>query len=266
MGTKYMTQLSKWARWMLPKQEAEDVVADYRDIVGSPPRPEEELLRDLGKPRDVIRPLVQPKQYRVWLVLFLFMSACILTLGVSPTGIAPTIWWLYFGGWVGVSFGGLAVAVLGSVIALVWFRRQGRKEACLPKAIPILLGVLMAWCGAGLLFCWMAVRDFDSFLNMLETMRPFVPVYSLIRYVMICGSAVISLAGEVGLIKARTKDRRWTAVYIMALAAMLTSLMYVRETGRMTFTGTPEEMFQRILMLDAWIISIGLAGAGVALC
>lgn len=266
MRKNYMTQLSQWTRWMLPWQEAEDVIADYRDIVGVPPRPEKELLRDLGRPRDVAKALVQPKQYRVWLAVFLIMSACILTLGVSSTGMAPTIWWLYFGGWAGFSFGGPAVAVLGAAMALVWFHRQGRKEARLPRAVPILLAALLAWCGAGLLFCWTAVRDFDSFLNMLETMRRFIPVYALWRCAMVCGSAVIALAGTAGLVKARTGDRRWAAVYVMALAAMLTSLMYVRETGRMDFTATPEEIFQRSLILDVWITSIGLAGAGVALC
>lgn len=270
MRNDYMTQLSTWARWMLTKQEAEDVIADYHDIIGTPPRPKEELLRDLGKPRDVIKALSQPKQYRVWLATFLVMSACILTLGISPTGIAPTIWRLYFGGWTGFSFGGHTVAVLGTVVALVWFRRQGRKETHLPRAIPILLVVLLAWCGIGPLFCWTALQDFDRFLNMLETMNPIIgpgiSVYALWRGTMAYGSMIISLVGTIGIIKARTKERRWVAVYIMALAAMLTSLMYVRETGRMDYIASPEEQFRRLMILDIWITSIGLAGMGVALC
>ena len=46
MKKDYMTRLERAARWRLPPQEAEDVIADYREMVGDPPRPEEELLRD----------------------------------------------------------------------------------------------------------------------------------------------------------------------------------------------------------------------------
>ena len=43
-----MARLEQAARWRLPPEEAEDVIADYRDIVGSPPRSEEELRREVG--------------------------------------------------------------------------------------------------------------------------------------------------------------------------------------------------------------------------
>ena len=42
----YMAGLEGWARWMLPRREADDVLGDYRDIVGDPPRSEE---RRVGK-------------------------------------------------------------------------------------------------------------------------------------------------------------------------------------------------------------------------
>jgi len=44
----YMARLEQAARWRLPREEAEDVIADYRDIVGSPPRSEEELHREVA--------------------------------------------------------------------------------------------------------------------------------------------------------------------------------------------------------------------------
>ena len=65
MKKDYMTRLERWARWMLPRQEAEDVLADYRDIVADP-----ELAQDLGKPRAVIWALADRKSYYTWLGVF----------------------------------------------------------------------------------------------------------------------------------------------------------------------------------------------------
>ena len=38
MKKDYMTRLERAARWRLSREEAEDVIADYRDIVGMTPR------------------------------------------------------------------------------------------------------------------------------------------------------------------------------------------------------------------------------------
>ena len=36
MKKDYMTRLERAVRWRLQPQEAEDVIADYREIVGNP--------------------------------------------------------------------------------------------------------------------------------------------------------------------------------------------------------------------------------------
>ena len=278
MKKDYMARLERAARWRLPSREAEDIIADYREIVGDPPRPEEELLRDLGKPRDAIMSLVQPRQYRIWLAVFLAASVCILALGFSPTMIGFPLWLLFFDPWYPWRANELVnpyiVAVLGAVTVLVWFRRQGRKEARLPRAIPILLAVLLAWCGGVLLVCGLCARDFDAFLGMWGTVRPWIgPVDSvsasfyLTRVAMAEGCGIIALAGEAGLVKARTRDRRWAAVYIMAMTVIMTCVAYVSMTGSMDLTFvTVEEFFRQVLILDAGITAVGVVGTGVALC
>lgn len=275
MKKDYMTRLERAARWRLPPHEADDIINDYREMVGDPPRPEDELLRDLGRPLDAVRPLTQKWPYRIWLAVFLVMSACILTQGVSPIGPGYPIWRLYFNGYL-EQFTGCAVAGFGAATALVWFRWQGRKAARLPKAIPIVLAVLLAWCGGVLLFCWACARDFDSFLLIWGTMPALIgpnaskPI-SVSFYVpldaMVYGSLVLSLVGVAGLVKARTADRRWAAVYILALAAIFAALSVVALATSLdpTFL-TPEELFRRQLLECAGIIAVGLIGAGVALC
>ena len=276
MKKDYMTRLERAARWRLPPREADDVIADYREMVGDPPRPEEALLRDLGRPRDAVRPLVQPKQYYIWLAGFCVLSFCVLSLGFSPSGFGVRLWLLYFDGYLyGTgNFLSYVVAASGAVTALVWFRRQGRRGARLPGAIPILLAALLAWCGGVMLFCWMCARDFEGFLDMWGNIKPLIgpegrlepASFYLLTCVMIYGSSIISLAGEMGLVKARTGDRRWAAVYIFALAAMLTALNVVAMTHSMEPLGPAEEVFGQLLLESAGITFAGLIGAGVALC
>ena len=89
MKKDYMARLEQAARWRLPPEEAEDVIADYRDIVGSPPRSEEELHREVGDPEQVVRLLVQPpKAYYAWLAVFAALAACLLA-----AALAAIIWW-----------------------------------------------------------------------------------------------------------------------------------------------------------------------------
>ena len=279
MKKDYMTRLERAARWRLPPQEAEDVIADYREMVGDPPRSEEELLRDLGKPRDAVRPLTPKWPYRIWLAVFAFLSFCILSLGLSGVGFGWRIWRLYFEGYLDgtKNYFSYVVVVTGAVVALMWFHQQGRKAARLPKAIPTLLAVLLVCCGGIILYCWGFSRDFYGFLDVWGTMptpigpnagEPMSVSLFLPLDVMLYGSAFLSLAGVVWLVKARTADRRWAAVYILALAAMLAALNIVALTHSMNPipAQTPEEVFRQLMLESVWITAIGLVGAGVALC
>ena len=275
MKKDYMTRLERWARWMLPRQEAEDVLADYRDIVGTPPRPDDELLRELGRPRSVIRPLAQTKQYRAWLAVFAVMAVCILLLGISPTMLGYPFWRLFFDGWSEHPIGPV-IAVLGAVTALVWFRWQGHKEGRLPKAIPILLVVFLVCIGAVLLFCWVCSRDFEAFLEAWGRMKLWIGPnedasrsFYLSRMAMCYGSPILACLGTYGLVKARMGDRRWAAVYVLATTAMLTALLVLSWTGRMDVTAsvtTPEEEFRQMLLRCSGVAAVGLVGTGVALC
>lgn len=276
MKKDYMTQLERVARWRLPPQEAEDVIADYREMVGDPPRSEEELVRDLGKPWDAVRPLVQPRQYYIWLAVFLVMSFCALALSFSQ--YEWRFWLIYFEDYFYGTKDSLSrvVTVLGAVTALVWFRWQGRKAARLPKAIPILLAVLLALCGGILLYCWAGSRDFDSFAAMWGTYKPWIGPNSVTGIsasvhlplsFMAEGSVIIAIAAVFWLVKARTRDRRWAAVYIMALTAILAALNVVAGIYSMDSPLlTSEEIYRQLLFQSAWITVIGMIGAGVALC
>ena len=276
MKKDYMTRLERVARWRLPPKEAEEVIDDYREMVGDPPRSEEELVRDLGKSRDAVRLLVQPKQYYIWLAVFAVMSACILSFGLSVYSIR--LWLIYFEDYIYGTRDSLSrvVAALGAVTALVWFRWQGRKTARLPKAIPILLAVLLACCGGILLYCWAGSRDFDSFAAMWGTYTTWIgpnsdtPISTSVHLpltFMADGSVIIAIAGVFWLVKARTRDCRWAAVYMMALTVILAALNVVAVIYSMDPPPlTSEEIYRLLLFQSAGITAVGLVGAGVALC
>lgn len=268
MKKDYLTKLERWARWMLPAREAEEVLADYRDIVSDP-----ELRQGLGKPRSVIRPLAQPRQYYAWLAVFAVMAVCILALGISGTAIGFPLWLYLFDGWVSHPYGAY-LAALGAVVAMVWFRLKGRKGQRLSRAIPVLLAVLLACIGAVLLFCWGCSRDFDGFCQMWGLVRVWIgpnetapaSLY-LSRIAMGNGAALIALAGLIALIKARSRDRRWAAVYVLAVTAILVALLTLDWSGRMDLTGTSyEELFRQMLTRCSVIAAVGVAATGVALC
>ena len=268
MKKDYMVRLERWARWMLPRQEAEDVAADYRDIVA-----DEELSRELGKPREVIEPLAQTKQYCIWLAAFALMAACILTLGFSPTAIGYPFWRLYFDSWRYNHFGPLA-AVLGVVLALAWFRWQGYKSEKLPKAIPILLAVLAAWTGALMLAGWLAMRDpvgFSEALGQVPSLigpdRMLSLSVHILNAVLTYSSALMALMGAFSLVRARTQDRRWAAVYILAIAAMLVPLeMLALFTCMDPIIDITTAWYRTELVKYAATFAVGFVGAGVALC
>ena len=269
MGKDYMSQLSKWARWMLPWQEAENVIADYQDITGIPPRPMEELLRDLGKPRDAVKVLVQPKQYRIWLAMMGIMTVCLLQQVNSPL-ICPliygTVFWGSFFWRYRDIFYCLLLFPIGIITALVWFRRQGRKTERIPKAVLVLLAALLLYLGGIFLLYWSVFRNIDSLIVIWEGAAWIRPEGgSLLQFSISYSCPLLAVAGIYGLIKARTGDRRWAAVYVLAMATILISRMYL-ELSYIPFISNPEEKFRQFMILCTAAAAVGLAGTGIALC
>ena len=269
----YMTRLERAARWRLPPREAGDVIADYREIVGDPPRPEEELLRDLGRPRDVIRPLVRPRQYRVWLAAFAVMAACIFIPGTSPLpGGSYFLWFnLFHTGIPSFNFCRLFL-IVGTAVSLVWFRpRREDPGTPLPRSIPIALAVLLVFMGLVWWLSWQLTLYPDGvFTNPIfhlpmEFWWPLSDYYvggNLLAFLLEWIALPLIVLGITALVKARTRDRRWRAVYILSLSAMMLAFCVLAMLTDMDFTAPPVFPLQH----SVEITLIGLVGAGVALC
>lgn len=269
----WLERFAHAARWRLESKEAEEVITDYREIVGDPPRTEEELIRDLGRPRDAVKPLTDERTYRLWLAVFVVLAGCILAIGNSPMGTGAYLWlWLFKNRPYGVMLGWV-VALLGVAGTIVWFRWKGKKGEKLSRAVPVLLGVSLVLIVGVLLFCWACARDFEGFLNMWGEMPALLGPERMVSRSMqlsldvMCYSApLLAVAGVFALVKARTEDRRWAAVYVLAMTAIMIALFTVALVTNMSIEGGPEQLCGQLLACCAVIAAIGLAGTGVALC
>lgn len=290
MKKDYMTQLERAARWRLPRQEAEDVIADYRDIVG-----DEELRRGLGKPRDVIAPLTPQKTYRVWLAVFIALAACALLPALGPLPGMWRLWYLcreVFFCVIPLDLYnnldeyylhlclGTVLPFLGMIGALVWFRWKGEwKAARLPKALWALLAAAAVWIAALLAVNWFWMRDPIAFSEMWGEMPLYVlwvrigpPGFTVPRSfhtllgALEWGGFAMALLSVFALVKARTQDRRWAAVYILALTAVLLSGETLALVNNMEISGAAPNWWVPTLWAWAVYAGVGCAGAGAALC
>lgn len=255
MKKTYLDRLACLARWKLPPQEAESVIADYEDMVGTPPRPEAELVRDLGTPQRAVQLLTEPKKYCEWLAVFFLLSLCAVTLCnefsmyriFAFCDIEPV---------------NSILAAAGAIGALLWFRRYGQKAQRMPRGLCVALAVLMLWCAGMIAFSWLWMHGVDGFVRATKGLETAIgPIMAGIYRLSAVAAA---LAGIWALMKARVADRRWAAVYILALAAGLVSTepRIVMSTFSDPAYLATAAFWRRYIA----VFLVSLVGAGGALC
>ena len=284
MKKDYMARLERAARWRLPPQEAEDVIADYRDIVSTPPRPEEELRRDVGDPEQVVKLLMTPpRAYRIWLAVFAVMAVCILIPANCPVPLfLPSkfglIWVCLFSPYVYLFVPGfhmyLWFMIPGIVLSLVWFRpRKGEPKAPLPRPLIVILIVELALMAA----VWWCFYQFSLYpdgimfqpaliTHWLDAMNGWTTSHSAwAGDALQWGGIAVGITGVVALVKARTKNRRWRAVYVMSFALMMLAFCLLNQYSFMDPSGGFGSIEAHTRQCCTVITIIGLVGTGVAL-
>ena len=252
MRRDYLSRLSRAARWYLPPAEASEVLEDYREIVAD--RSEEELRRDLGTPRAAMRQLAQPKAYRRWLKVLAVLTACVLV----PMVMARND--VYWNTLIRPVY---AIALcLGTGLSLLWFRRNGMREGRLPRAVPvllalILLGMVLVWFLAGIIFT-------ESWTLLHTIMECVIAPRSLNRFLAleILAMGAVSLYG---LVKARLGDRRWRAVYVLGLSGTILTISFYLLLSSMNFDGFTPGWWRIYVIQYIGITLAGLLGTGLSL-
>ena len=244
----YLKRFSRAARWRLGHREAEEVVADYAELLEQrPPEQDDTLIQDLGKPEAAARLLTEEKAYRRWLWSFWVMTACLLLPELILTG--P-----YLSGQPRpIEYG---VFFLGVTLALVWFHSGGEKTKRPRALLWILVAMTVMLVAAAVVLACL-------FTGAWETWPP--EWYGLTAFfVLSLASTVAVAAGIFGTIRARTDDRRWAALYILGLTTAVISLQIM--TALVGLCTTDTHWLQREGIRWAVLGGIGLVGTGVVLC
>ena len=255
----YLKRFSFAAGWYLSAAEAGDVIADYTEMLLD--RSDDTALSEtMGKPRQAAKLLTEKKSYRRWLVAFAAMSFCLLL----PQLLLLTgrfhrhrhpIWLM------------MLLLLAGIAVAFLRFRpRTKAARTSLPKKLLPALAVLLVVCGLAALVLMGLVNGY------WETIGPGRYGTIARRTLFLCRTASI-VAAFVGLILARTTDRRWRALYLAGLTATIISVIVTA-----TITGMSLDLASTAFLRDYLVglsrevvgISIfalvGFTAAGVSLC
>ena len=262
----YLKKFSRAVRWRLPPRESEDAIADYRELIFQPERDESKLAEELGNPVQAAHLLTDVKTYRRWLALF----------GVLAVGIFLMVKWCLTGHsqfdyflWKTHYWFPVWVLMTGMVLSQYWFRRYGQKSGPLPKRL-ILGSALVLAVGAAIMG-WTWYVTGPEFLAHIAAEGayngPCTRQAWMLQYLLRGGGCFCALTALVGLVLAKRDDRRWLALYALALtlAALFVIIIFCTRSMDITFFGADKlrtYYFRRMVLVGI----AGLIGTGVALC
>lgn len=251
-ASMYLRRLSREARWRLPPEEAKEVISDYTELLEGDLRPEKELCRDMGTPRQAVRVLGERNAYCKWLAVFAGLSLCMLL---------PWAWLLCMEHHPSLS---IMLLVLGAAGSMSWFRR-GRREARGEKLpLPRGLRPLLAFQALGILA--VAACLVIGMNVPLEDVYPASRLGWAMTRILLLAGTLAAAAGLFALVRARLSDRRWCAAYIFGLTATVFCIQILSHMHSMNLDAGLGSWWMSLAGDCAAVVLAGLIMAGVALC
>ena len=259
MKRDYMSRLRRSAHWMLLPEDAAEVVADYEDIVYG--RSDEELERDIGDPVQAVRLVADGKEYRRWLRAFTVLAVCVLLI--------PLTMWVNFPHYFYRFTDSLDARALfcwaGGLLLALWYRWKTRKSpaAPVPAALPplilatLLSAAAMAWWEHRLLAASVTTGSLSALWGEFRAQR-------------ICWHVLVFLFAVMGLyalVRVRAENRRWLALFVLALTAQMAVMMSFRFVTRLSIE--PDTILFYLAAMErerAVVAAVGGIVAGVCLC
>lgn len=269
---QYLKKFSRAVRWRLPPQESEEAIADYRELVLEEERDESKLVEELGEPVQAAHLLTDVRTYRRWLAVFAVLAFELFLLAKWAWTGMPFVWFTWDYSAFGESWRSIVVLAAGLVLSLYWFRRHGQKSGPMPKwLLPALAAVLaFALVMMGLTWHQFGPKFLALFSEMnYETLMGTSLAWqiTLYRELLIDGGTVCPFIALAGLILAKCYDRRWLALYTLALTAAALCLLV--ELHLLSMDVSILDLYEIRPFLFARLLPIGAAGligTGVALC
>ena len=259
---QYLSQFSRTAQWRLGSADAAEAISDYRELVFQEERDESRLLEELGDPVHAAWLLTDRTAYRRWLAVF----------GVLVYGLFLLAKWDWTG-WSRFRFSfaepcwyPVWVMAVGMVLSLYWFQRHGQKNGPISRRLVLALGLVLVF-GMGMVAVTAYFFDVEVLENIVLQSDKSIPTQVIVyRELIIEGGWVGALIAFAGLVLAKCYDRRWLALYTLALTVAAICVFSQFVLTSVNPEGTLEElrayMMARMLPMGA----AGLIGTGVALC
>ena len=249
----YLKKFSLAVHWRLPKTEADEVLADYDEMICQYYKENEDIpIQEIGEPAQAAKLLSAPKTYYGWLIAFGVMAFCLL---LSEFLLLRANFSHYPSVQVYTLF------ILGAAVSLIWFRfRRGeeRKSPFPKKLLPMLLGLLMIVVVAAVIMAGLIIQAWK-----------FIPpvLYGRVACeTLLLAGTFATILGLFGLVQARLSDRRWCSLYVMGLTGLTECVLVLALLSSPTL-GASTSAWLIPYTYNLGIIGIaGLLGAGVSLC
>jgi hypothetical protein len=204
----YLKKLSRTARWYLPRQEASEVIADYKTMLSERTEPGGDLVRELGKPSQAVRLLREKRAYARWVTAFILMALCLLASEVwllTARFPRPTSW--------------IAMPlVIGLIAVILWFRRDFSVKEAVPRGLLPAVFALVVILAVVLLILWCLAQNL-----------PTDHIGSIARPVLLIAGVVAGILALWGLIQARVTDPRWMVLYVFGFMVLMVCALLMAE-------------------------------------
>lgn len=207
----YVKKFSNAVKWRISQPEANEILEDYNEIFSEYSNDDNSIVEKLGEPIEAAKVLTEPKKYRNWLVMFTFMSIClvipefmllIMTFYQTPILVTSVLF------------------ILGVLGSLIWFRPQKRKKIAFTKDLSITFITM-------LIINFVCIGFFWGLMTQKIVLIP-IKLYGVIAHVLFELLAIIvTIIGILALIKARTQNIRWKTIYITSLIIVFECMLIV---------------------------------------
>ena len=248
----YLQKLRLAARWFLPRWEAEEILADYRELLadGGEDRAEERF----GPPVKAVLELAGRKALVCWHG-FVLVCALLLMLPVvfAVRGEFEFVW-----NW-------LPMLVL-VIMLFVCFGIQRPKFSSLPKGAVISLGLttvfIVLQCGVIYLLYAYFLYPESVLENVWELYhRVFGKTVYTVAYL-----ALLALAGFASIVCARVFDRRWRGAAILIVTIIVVFMYWMSVVHYMGPLGDPAAFLYAAFWNSVFLSLTGLVISVVGLC
>lgn len=223
---KYLDKLSRIAHWQLSREEATDIINDYREMLEEKLSSKEKISYE--NPYQVIKCFRNNKQYFSWLLVFIVMITCLLSIGFS----------LFVKEYYGVLVVGLYI--LGQALSTFYFPMVDKTKVSqpYPKKFLFLFGLEVFLL---LIILGISLEIYDTFhinLSLFENIVRADNIGKIITFMIQIFTTILSAISIFSLYEAKITDRRWRALYsfgitVIALCVFIFSNLYNTDLSSM---------------------------------